>query len=119
MIGNVILNLAKLANGQPAPKSRRLRRLGIFLDNVRGHKLSERRNACRLARDPRGQKLRGSEADWPEDFVASEKIDNFHMGCASGIARFKRGQKRLDSYVEGEIFKRLTWRRLETHFVSS
>src|SRR5206468_7926190 len=70
-----------------------------------------------LARHARGQKLRASQADGPQDFVAAEKVNDLHAVCAAGIACFERGQERLDGDVEGKIVEFFTGWRLETHFV--
>ena len=57
------------------------------------------------------------QADGPQDFVAAKEIDHLHAACVAGIARFERGQERLDGDVKGKIIELLTGWRLEAHFV--
>ena len=119
MLGDVILNLTELANGQPAAIGRRLagNRARVFLDEMRGEKLGERGDTGRLARHARGQKLRAGQADGPQDFIATKIIHHLHAVCAARITRLKRGQERLDRDVDGKIVEFFTGRRLEAHFV--
>ena len=58
---------------------------------MRGHELSERRHTGRFARHARGEKLCAGQADGPQDFIATEKIDDLDAVCPTGITRLKLG----------------------------
>src|SRR3954469_20135778 len=93
------------------------RRARVFLYEVCGEKLRERGNTGRLARYAGGQQLSARQTDRPEDFIAPEKIDDLDAVCSAGVARFERGQKRIEREMEGKIVEFLTGGRLKAYFV--
>jgi hypothetical protein len=117
VFGDVILDLPELTDGKSAAIRRRFCGVGVFFNDVRSHELSKRRHTRRFAWHACRQKLCASQADGPQDFIASKKIDNLDAVCTCGVAHFKRGQEWLDRDVEGQIIEILTGWRFEAYFI--
>jgi hypothetical protein len=118
VLGDVILNLAELSDGQAAAVfQRHCASVRVFLHEVRREELGERSDGARLARSPRGEHLGAGQADVPENFVAAEKVHHFHPVRLARIPRLECGQERVDRDVKRKSLELLHRRRFEAHFI--